>query len=215
MLSILINLIPALFILILILLILQKVVFKESYPKKKLLLIILGAYLLSVFSVVGLPGVNSLKFDPNVNVVPFLSIIYNFSGYLKNTVLNIILFVPLGFLLPAIWDKFNSFKNIVIIGIGTTVFIEILQLFNFRYSDIDDLIANTLGTILGLIIWKIFSDKILKLKETPINYSTKASYSEFLTIFSIVFLITFSIQPFISNVIWDIVLESPIWEMIK
>lgn len=74
-------------------------------------------------------------------------------------ILNILLFVPLGFLLPLIWKKYRSFSITVLHGMLLSLNIEILQLFNHRVSDIDDLITNTVGTVFGFLLWKILAGK--------------------------------------------------------
>ena len=73
--------------------------------------------------------------------------------------LNIILFIPLGFLIPLIWNKYNLIKT-TIVGIILSLLIEITQLFNYRSTDINDLLTNLIGTIIGYIIYRIISIKI-------------------------------------------------------
>ena len=63
--------------------------------KKSALYFVFGVYLAGAFSVVGLPDVKNLVIDFGVNVIPFIDMVSDF----KNAVLNVILFVPLGFLL--------------------------------------------------------------------------------------------------------------------
>lgn len=73
-------------------------------------------------------------------------------GYL----LNIIMCMPLGFLLPFIWKECRNVGKTVLIGFMFSILIEVSQLFNFRALDIDDLTANVFGTFLGFLIWKVF-----------------------------------------------------------
>lgn len=82
-----------------------------------------------------------------INLIPFSS-----DGIITY-ILNIIMFMPLGFLLPFIWEKFRSINNILCTGLGFSLAIEFCQLFNHRATDIDDLMMNTLGAILGYLIW--------------------------------------------------------------
>lgn len=72
-------------------------------------------------------------------------------------ILNIIMFMPLGFLLPAYLGKFQKCKKSSIDGILMSLAIEICQLFNIRTTDIDDLLMNTLGALVGYCCWKVFS----------------------------------------------------------
>ena len=56
----------------------------------------MSVYLAAVDAVVGLPSLLYIRFDRNINLVPFA---YMFSDY-GNSLLNVLLFVPLGFFLP-------------------------------------------------------------------------------------------------------------------
>lgn len=67
-------------------------------------------------------------------------------------ILNIIMFMPLGFLLPLIWKSFRNGVGVLVTGVGFSLAIEIAQLFNRRLTDVDDLIMNTMGTLIGFII---------------------------------------------------------------
>lgn len=69
--------------------------------------------------------------------------------------------MPIGFLLSLLW-KMKS-QKIILTGFLISFFIEFCQLFIARETDIDDLMLNTFGTILGLIIYKLLSKKFDKL----------------------------------------------------
>lgn len=66
---------------------------------------------------------------------------------------NIILFMPIGFLLPLLYRRMVYFPNTVIIGLCISLFIEITQIPQNRSSDVDDLWLNTLGALLGYICY--------------------------------------------------------------
>lgn len=68
-------------------------------------------------------------------------------------VLNVIMFLPLGFLLPCIWKKCRNIRNVAVTGFFLSLLIEISQIFNWRATDIDDLLANTIGACAGYLIW--------------------------------------------------------------
>lgn len=91
------------------------------------------------------------KLDNSINVIPFSS-----EGAMTY-ILNIIMFMPLGFLLPLIWENFRNAKKVVLMGFLMSLTIEICQLFNIRTTDIDDLMMNTLGALVGYCCWKVFS----------------------------------------------------------
>ena len=107
-----------------------------------------------VYSVllIELVGILSLKFSfdgiMNFNLIPFAG-----SSFIP-VMLNFILFVPYGFLLPIVFTSCKwNWKKILCIGALTSFTIEILQLFGGRYAEIDDFIINTLGVLSGYILY--------------------------------------------------------------
>lgn len=68
---------------------------------------------------------------------------------LLNLAGNVFLFSPIGFFLPVIWQKWRSFRKVLWVAIGTTCFIEFVQFFIGRSSDIDDVLLNTIGVLFG------------------------------------------------------------------
>ena len=64
---------------------------------------------------------------------------------------NIVMFLPLGFFLPFVVERLNR-RNAFIISLVVPLVVEFLQLFVGRSFDIDDLICNFLGIIIGFII---------------------------------------------------------------
>ncbi|MFH7834775.1 VanZ family protein [Bacillus luti] len=76
--------------------------------------------------------------------------------------LNIVLFMPLGFLLPTIWLHFRKMKNTVCAGFLFSLAIELNQLLNNRITDIDDLFTNTLGAMVGYVLYRVLFKMICK-----------------------------------------------------
>lgn len=62
---------------------------------------------------------------------------------------NVFVFSPIGFFIPLLWRRMDSFKVIFFIGLGVTCIIESIQYFIGRSSDIDDVILNTVGVVIG------------------------------------------------------------------
>ena len=92
----------------------------------------------------------------NVNLVP--SVLKWLNGELSigrwsRTMLlgNIAMFIPLGFLLPFI-RKIKSFKKMLLISAAVPICCETLQLFFGRSFDVDDLICNFIGIVIGAVI---------------------------------------------------------------
>ena len=73
---------------------------------------------------------------------------------------NVAMFVPLGFLLPAASEKKRTFFRTFFPSAGLIVAVEVLQLFTLLGScDIDDLILNAIGVVLGYGLWKLCRPK--------------------------------------------------------
>lgn len=85
---------------------------------------------------------------------------------MKNTLGNIALFLPLGFLLPLVFNRSWSLKRVMLIGFCLSFSIETIQFFSrfigsLRAVDIDDVLLNTLGACLGFVIyWYVFPRRI-------------------------------------------------------
>lgn len=75
----------------------------------------------------------------------------------RNLILNIMLFIPVGFLIPFYSDKLKKMYRVVLIGFFATVTIELTQHFyDYGVFEIDDVFNNTLGTLLGYCCFMIF-----------------------------------------------------------
>lgn len=68
--------------------------------------------------------------------------------------LNVLLFLPFGLLFPFIYKK-ATLAKVTLIGLSLSFVIEIVQIFIGRDSDIDDLLCNVVGTVVGFIMYTI------------------------------------------------------------
>lgn len=86
---------------------------------------------------------------------------------LHHVFLNAIMFVPIGFLLPMMDpDNLDHFMYIGPLGLMLTTLIEATQMFlQIGQCDLEDIVANTLGALIGLIIFKILKPWIVKRDE--------------------------------------------------
>ena len=103
----------------------------------------------------------SLYFRYSVNLVPFKTIsLYvnnppNFHTAITNLAGNMIAFIPLGFLLPTVSKKIRNYKSILLISAATSTAIELIQLLlRVGSTDIDDVILNAVGGLMGYFIFK-------------------------------------------------------------
>lgn len=136
---------------------LLRFVWKEPCGKRMLLLEVFVLFLLGVLTVTGVPSIRHLTLDATIQWVPFSQVPKGLPGSLVQPLLNAILFVPLGILLPTLWDNYRVWWRTLLFGGGLSLCIEILQLFNFRTTDVDDLLCNALGTLLGWGLFRLFS----------------------------------------------------------
>lgn len=98
----------------------------------------------------------------NINLVPFrvfqdnyyaITELQTWEPVLINFLGNIIIFIPIGFMIPLLWKRFNRLWKVGLTGLGISLFIETMQLTQHRSSDIDDLWLNTLGSIFGCLLY--------------------------------------------------------------
>jgi len=147
------------FLLILVLLRKGQGKYTDKRKKKKILLPILFAlYIMAVFSItdVGtLYQIQDFAFEElwyRVNLLPFSREI-SLRGY----ILNAVMFVPFGFLLPLLSVQTAKASRTVAGGLAFSVLIEVSQILSLRGTDVDDLIMNTLGAIAGYILYQIWN----------------------------------------------------------
>lgn len=78
---------------------------------------------------------------------------------------NLVMFAPIGFFSGLLWRK-TRWYSAVLVGCATSTFIEFVQFFIGRSTDIDDVILNTTGALLGYLfycfIFLIFPRKCIK-----------------------------------------------------
>ena len=188
-------------------------ILKQRRFSRTAMVMIFALYLTAVFSVTGIPSVMSWHMHLDLNLIPLIDIINSPLAYIRNTILNIMLFMPLGFLLPALWKEYRFLRIIAAAGLILSLFIEILQIFTFRLTDVDDLITNTAGTVAGYCIGRRFAFRLPFTSQK--SEAWKSSRFEPLILFGLVFLINFCLKPVLSDAIWDRVLDSGLWEKIR
>jgi glycopeptide antibiotics resistance protein len=89
------------------------------------------------------------------------------SIFLIQVVGNIILTTPLGFLLPIINKNSRNIKTACTLAILIPITIELSQYlislalgFTYRITDIDDIILNFMGVMIGFIIWRLLKNQV-------------------------------------------------------
>lgn len=96
----------------------------------------------------------------DIHLIPFgdiWDVLHTGDAYhiLRNIGGNIVLFMPLGFVLPLAWNSFQQASHTMAFGICVSIWIEINQLFNYRATVLDDVLLNACGVFLGWLCAKI------------------------------------------------------------
>ena len=74
-------------------------------------------------------------------------------GYWNNIIQNILLFIPLGFLIGG--------RRGIIAGLLLSIVIELTQyIFRLGYCELDDVLNNTIGAAIGALLFKKFGKRI-------------------------------------------------------
>ena len=162
--------------------------------RKSFFYFVFSCYLSVVYVLVGMPNVTYMRPEINLNLIPFIGMVDDW----KNSLLNVLLFIPLGTMLPILWNKFRTRKYTVLFGFGTSLTIELLQMLTFRATDVNDLITNTLGTYLGFLCARqLFRNH--QMKEV-------SKFGEAGIVIALVLLVMFFVYPFVSAALWDLLL---------
>lgn len=64
---------------------------------------------------------------------------------------NVLMLVPFGFLAPLLWERLRGWR-VLPAGLGLILAIELLQPFTGRSFDVDDILLNFLGVLVGALI---------------------------------------------------------------
>lgn len=144
----------------------------DRNPVRELVLAVFVLFMFGLLNLTFQNGLESLKAGSfahawirwkqklGVNLTPFRTI----RNYLKyggsadaiwvNIAGNIVMFVPWGFGLPLLWRRYQSFFKVALMSLALPFFIEFCQLFIGRSVDVDDIILNFTGGMLGgLLYW--------------------------------------------------------------
>ena len=96
-----------------------------------------------------------------MNIVPF-STIFDLDNFSVTIVENILLFIPFGAFLPCLAYYYRNSVRTVVTGLIASAVIETLQLTTKRgYFDVDDIILNTFGALLGYMLFAGLFDGVL------------------------------------------------------
>ena len=107
--------------------------------------------------------VTESQYIPFKTIIEYVRHVHSFDDwFFKNLACNNLMFMPFGFL-PPLFMKRNKVWQILIYGIIASFLIEVLQvLLAVGTGDIDDIILNAFGTLIGFGIYKLIYSVALK-----------------------------------------------------
>ena len=152
---------------------------KEFSLKREILLNIFFIYIICFIGVTLFPLKINFNADNtwiSINVIPVINTVKEITNidydsnmysfmivfWIKNIVGNLILLFPLGIIMPILWNKFSNGFRVIVFAFSISLSIEVLQLLSSyignigRIFDIDDILLNTIGALIGYIIYKKF-----------------------------------------------------------
>ncbi|WP_317048698.1 VanZ family protein [Chryseobacterium indoltheticum] len=103
-----------------------------------------------------------VRIKPIISTVWFIQETISWFDIIKIVLGNVVMFIPFGFL-GWIFPKLNNLKNLIITFVSAIVIVEALQYFSrLGVFDVDDVILNTFGVLLGWQMKRILETKFSK-----------------------------------------------------
>jgi len=110
---------------------------------------------------------------PRMNLVPFVDMLsQNTSIIFRNLIGNTVIFIPLGFFIPVLIKAESVWKKTIAIVFFTAILVEVVQFIgsfiifkiSWKVVDVDDVIMNILGGMIGLAAYLI-TEKLFKVSQ--------------------------------------------------
>ena len=170
---------------------------KRFQLHKEIIYLIAIVYILCLFHVVTFQDINYGE----SNFVPFKEIFRYSIGsdkFLKNVLGNIMLFIPYGFLASYFLNN-KKLSVITVLTIIATTTIETVQYYIGRVFDIDDIILNVLGSIIGFLVF-VGLDAI----RSKLKILRNDTVLDIIIIFILALIIIYSFNINIFGIVWGI-----------
>lgn len=119
---------------------------------KEFLNLVFIIYILLLYQLLTSTELNTAS---GINIVPFTEIFRYKIGstlFMYNVIGNILIFVPFGYFVSS-YVKATKFSHILFISVITSLTVELVQLQIGRSFDIDDIILNVTGSIIGFLLF--------------------------------------------------------------
>lgn len=105
---------------------------------------------------------NIVRIKPIVSTIWFIQETISWLDIIRIVLGNVVMFIPFGFL-GWIFPQLKNLKKLVITFVSTIVIVEALQYFSrLGVFDVDDVILNTFGVLLGWQMKRILETKFSK-----------------------------------------------------
>ena len=134
---------------------------KSLSLRQGFVLILLFAWFIVVLGLTALSRGANYTGSVNLSLISGYVSAWNQWSYseLQLIIFNMLMFAPLGFLLPFLTERGKKFPLACLISLGVTFFIEMLQLATGRgIFELDDLLHNFIGSIFGYFVAMFFLD---------------------------------------------------------
>jgi len=145
---------------------------QSALNQRELLLSVFYVYITCILIATVVPIPMTRHQNPQVNHINPIPIVQTYKEFkatflrgnismkihtLENVLGNVVLFFPLGVILPLLSPKLRSLPGVLLAAILFSFSIELTQYIsrhfgNYRSVDIDDIILNTLGAVLGFVL---------------------------------------------------------------
>ena len=146
--------------------IVKKVRQMNTEKRKNIFRLIFGVYILGVLSItfvvretmaLRLPNSRGVALEPFREYQAMIAEPNHFYWFMQ-IFLNILLFVPFGFLLPLVKERGHSIWKVTIAGFAFSCAIELMQFITERgFTEIDDIINNSIGAFVGYLMYIVIS----------------------------------------------------------
>ncbi len=126
---------------------------EEFVLHKEILLLTFVLYILCLFQVVTFQDINTVSGN---NFIPFKEIFrYDFGGrlFVKNIIGNVLMFIPYGFF-ATLYADIKKGRSAFVLVLLASLSIECTQLMIGRIFDVDDILLNVLGGMLGFLFYR-------------------------------------------------------------
>jgi len=138
---------------------------KRKFKQFKTIEFVFLVYIITILDITGIIGMQ-------INIDWFKNSFSSLGLYLPTSreellmsILNMILFIPIGVFMPIVFqNKKCNMIVVLIVGLCFSIVIEFLQMFGGRMAELDDVLMNSLGTLMGYWFFLIYQyiSKIIK-----------------------------------------------------